>query len=149
MPLDIDVYPPVNGNHYLKLSGRLDTHSYEALAERLAPMLAEQPRALVLDLAHLDYISSAGIRCILQARQALAPSRGHVLVLYPQAQIRKVIDLARAVPLEAVFHTPEALDAYLDEVQKQVLDGDIWGDGEAEPDDEAPHRPSVPGPLPR
>ncbi len=129
MPMDIDVYPAVNGNQYLKVSGRLDSHTYEALAERLGPLLAEQPRALVLDLAHLDYISSAGIRCILQARQALAPSHGHVLVLHPQAQIRKVLDLARAVPLDAIFNTTEALDAYLDQVQRQVLDGEIWGEG--------------------
>ncbi|WP_343064137.1 STAS domain-containing protein [Marilutibacter penaei] len=134
MPLDIDVYPPVNGNQYLKLSGRLDTHTYGQLQDALEDLLSDGPRALVLDMAHLEYISSAGIRCILQARQALAPKRGQVLVLHPQAQIRKVMDLARAVPLEAVFDTTEALDAYLDEVQRQVLEGLLGDERPAEDD---------------
>ena len=74
--LVIEVYPPVNGNQYITLAGRLDTHSHAALEERLAPLLAGKPHALVLDLAHLEYISSAGVRCILKARKSLAPHEG-------------------------------------------------------------------------
>ena len=57
MTLEIEVYPPVNGNQYVMLGGRLDTLSHAQLDEALAPMLAARPQALVLDLAHLDYIS--------------------------------------------------------------------------------------------
>ena len=71
MTLEIEVYPPVNGNQYVMLGGRLDTLSHAQLDEALAPMLAARPQALVLDLAHLDYISSAGVRSILKARKAL------------------------------------------------------------------------------
>ncbi len=121
MNLDVQVYPPVNGNQYLTLSGRLDTHSHEYLDERLAPLLREQPQAVVLDLGELEYISSAGIRCILKARKALAPHHGKLLLVHPQEQIRKVIELTQSVPLEDIFPTTEEADAYLDAVQRAIL----------------------------
>lgn len=123
--LQIETYPPVNGNQYLRLSGRLDTHTHVELETALAPLLEARPRTLVLDIAHLEYISSAGVRTLLRARKALAPEGGQVLLLHPPPQIRKVIDLARAVPLEAVFDTRDEADAYLDRIQQGVLDGDL------------------------
>jgi anti-anti-sigma factor len=122
--LRIETYPPVNGNHYLVVSGRLDSGSYHELEEAVAPLLDSQPNAVVLDLAHLEYISSAGVRVILQARKALAPHDGQVLLVNPQAQIRKVLDIVKAVPLESIFASTAEADAYLDRVQRRVLDGD-------------------------
>ena len=77
---------------------------------------------LVMDLAHLDYISSAGIRCLLKARKALAPT-GKVLAVNPQAQIRKVLDMVQALPLSDIFATTAEADAYIDALQQEILQG--------------------------
>ncbi|WP_411833258.1 STAS domain-containing protein [Pseudoxanthomonas mexicana] len=121
MSLDIAIYPPVNGNQYLVLDGRLDSHTHEAFDARLAPLLAERPPVLVLDLAGLHYISSAGIRSILKARKALAPHRGRVVLVHAQEQVRRVIELVQAVPLEQVFASSAEVDAYIDALQRDVL----------------------------
>ena len=122
MTLEIEVYPPVNGNQYVLLGGRLDTLSHVQLDDALAPMLAARPQALVLDLAHLDYISSAGVRSILKARKALAPHGGKVLLVNPQPQIQKVLDMVKAVPLNEIFSSTAEADAYLDLMQRRVLE---------------------------
>lgn len=124
MSLEIELYPPVNGNQYVLLSGRLDSSSYEQLDDALEPLLlaAKPTMVLVMDLAHLDYISSAGIRCILKARKALAPT-GKVLAVNPQAQIRKVLDMVQALPLSDIFATTEEADAYIDALQQEILQG--------------------------
>lgn len=127
MTLEIEVYPPVNGNQYVLLFGRLDTASYAQLDDALAPMLAAHPQALVLDLAHLDYISSAGVRCILKARKALAPHDGRLLVVHPQEQIRKVIEIVQAVSMDEIFESSADADAYLDALQRRILDGEDEG----------------------
>jgi anti-anti-sigma factor len=126
--LDIEIYPPVNGNQYVVLCGRLDTHTYEQLDEALAPLLAaaKPGMVLVMDLARLDYISSAGIRSILQARKALAPS-GKVLAVNPQAQIRKVLDMVQALPLDDIFPSVAEADAYIDKLQRDTLQGSDEG----------------------
>ena len=86
MTLEIEVYPPVNGNQYVMLGGRLDTLSH----------------------AQLD--------------EALAPHGGKVLLVNPQPQIQKVLDMVKAVPLNEIFSSTAEADAYLDLMQRRVLE---------------------------
>ena len=125
MSLQIELYPPVNGNQYVVLSGRLDSATFEQLDAALDPLLlaAGPGMVLVMELARLDYISSAGIRSILKARKALAPLHGKVLAVHPQAQIRKVLDIVQALPMDAIFATTEEADAYIDRLQQDMLHG--------------------------
>ena len=124
MSLGIELSPPGNGSQRVTLSGRLDSASYEQLDDALEPLLhaAKPAMVLVMDLAHLDYISSAGIRCILKARKALAPT-GKVLAVNPQAQIRKVLDMVQALPLGDIFNSTAEADAYIDALQQEILQG--------------------------
>ncbi|QNH14333.1 anti-sigma factor antagonist [Xanthomonas sp. GW] len=124
--LSLQIDPTQDRRQRITLSGRLDTHTYQALDEALAPLLATQITTLVLDLSHLDYISSAGIRSIFKARKVLATRDGRVLVVNPQPQIRKVFDVVKAVPLNEIFTSVQELDEYLDEMQRRVLEE---GDG--------------------
>lgn len=130
MTLDIRIAPPGESQQRVALHGRLDTHSFARLDEALAALLASPapPRALVLDLGGLDYISSAGIRSLFKARKALAPLGGKVLVVNPQPQIQKVFDLVKAVPLGDIFSSVAEADAYLDAMQRKVVQGDASTD---------------------
>ncbi|HET6783969.1 MAG TPA: STAS domain-containing protein [Pseudoxanthomonas sp.] len=124
MSLDIQILPFAKGSQRVVLAGRLDTNTYEALDEKLAPLLTRNLQSLVLDLAGLEYISSAGIRSIFKARKALGGHGGKVLVVNPQAQIQKVFDVVKAVPLNEIFTSTAEADAYLDAMQRKVLQGD-------------------------
>ena len=124
MSLDIQILPPAKGSQRVVLAGRLDTNTYEDLDEKLAPVLTHNLQTLVLDLAGLEYISSAGIRSIFKARKALGGHGGKVLVVNPQAQIQKVFDVVKAVPMNEIFSSTAEADAYLDAMQRKVLQGD-------------------------
>lgn len=124
MSLQIKILPPGNGSQRVVLAGRLDTHTYEDLDVALAPLLQRQLQSLVLDLAGVDYISSAGIRSIFKARKALGGHGGKVLLVNPQAQIQKVLDVVKAVPMHEIFVSTAEADAYLDAMQRKVLRGD-------------------------
>ena len=124
MSLDIQILPPAKGSQRVVLAGRLDTNTYEDLDEKLAPLLTRNLQTLVLDLAGLEYISSAGIRSIFKARKALGGHGGKVLVVNPQAQIQKVFDVVKAVPMNEIFSSTAEADAYLDAMQRKVLQGD-------------------------
>ena len=93
-------------------------------------MLASTTPSLVLDLADLEYISSAGIRSIFRARKALSARGGKVVVVNPQPQIQKVFDVVKAVPMSEIFTSIEEADAYLDEMQRQVLAKDDGDNGD-------------------
>ena len=127
MQLEIQTAPRSGTTQRVALFGRLDTHSYPQLDAELAPMLygGDPPvMSLVLDLAGLNYISSAGIRSIFKARKALTARNGKLLVVNPQPQIQKVFDVVKAVPMSDIFTSVAEADAYLDMVQRKVVSGD-------------------------
>jgi len=108
------------------LGGKLDAMSYLDFDKRVDPVIAQIPRGgtLVLDLAALDYISSAGLRSVFRARKAMKAHGGQSLVVNTQPQVRKVFDIVKAVPVNEIFSTVAELDAYLDQMQKKVLRGE-------------------------
>ncbi|WP_115512685.1 MULTISPECIES: STAS domain-containing protein [Xanthomonas] len=126
--LAIQIDPPQDTRQRVILTGRLDTHTYQDLDAALSPLLGTRITTLVLDLSALEYISSAGIRCIFKARKALATHHGKVLVTNPQPQIRKVFDMVKAVPLSDVFASTEELDAYLAAMQRKVIEQSAQSD---------------------
>jgi anti-anti-sigma factor len=109
----------------IALTGRLDTSTAPELDKVLDRVLANPriPR-LVFDASGLDYLSSAGIRCFIRARKALEPSGGTVAIVNPQPGVRKVLDIVKAIPAGGIFASVEELDAYLDDMQRQVRDGE-------------------------
>lgn len=124
MSLKVQIQPAANGSQRVAIAGRLDTHTYQELDRQLAPVLETMHKSLVLDLAGLEYISSAGVRSIFKARKALAARGGKVLVVNPQPQIQKVFDVVKAVPMSEIFSSVAEADAYLDAMQRKVLEGD-------------------------
>lgn len=124
MTLRIQVGPRQSDAQLVAVAGRLDTDTYGELDAALAPILTSGVHSLVLDLADLVYISSAGVRSIFKARKALAGHGGKVLVARLQPQIQKVFDVVKAVPLEEIFTSVAEADAYLDAMQRKVMRGD-------------------------
>ncbi|HEY1070165.1 MAG TPA: STAS domain-containing protein [Thermomonas sp.] len=125
MTLDVKIHPLLaNGNQRVVLDGRLDTHTYGALDDRLSLVLAGQVQYLTLDLERLAYISSAGVRSVFRARKLLEARGGKVLVANAQPQVQKVFDIVKAVPLSEIFRSVEEADAYLDRIQKKILADD-------------------------
>lgn len=109
----------------VSLSGRLDGSTHARLDEALEPLLHEGTHILEINLAGLDYISSAGLRSIFRARKVLGGHAGRVLLMQPQPPVRKVFELVKAVPVEEVFASQEELDDYLTTIQRQVSEGDL------------------------
>jgi len=124
MTLRIDIGPRQSDAQLVAIAGRLDTHTHAELDKALAPLLTSGVHSLVLDLSDLVYISSAGVRSIFKARKALAGHGGKVLVARLQPQIQKVFDVVKAVPLDEIFTSVEEADAYLDAMQRKVIQGE-------------------------
>ncbi|MEE4380136.1 MAG: STAS domain-containing protein [Candidatus Competibacteraceae bacterium] len=125
MTLTISAHTPRADTRQLALHGRLDSTTAPMLDKRLDEELGNRVQTLVIDLAELGYISSAGIQCLLKARKLQAKAGGKLLVLNPQPQINKVFEIIGVIPVKDVFASVEELDAYLDAIQQKVLDGDL------------------------
>ena len=125
MAISVRIHPlRENGNQRVEVGGRLDTHTYGELDDRLTLVLAAKVQSLVLDLAKLDYISSAGVRSIFRARKLLSARSGTLVIANAQPQVQKVFDIVKAVPLSEIFRSVEEADAYLDRIQKKIVAGE-------------------------
>ena len=109
----------------VSLAGRLDTHTAPQLDAELARLLSERvPARLVFDLGEMEYLSSAGIRCFVRARKAVEPKGGRVALINPQPAVRKVLEIVKAMPPGGIFSSIAELDAYLDDMQRKIREGE-------------------------
>lgn len=113
------------GTPTITLVGRLDTNTAPELDKALDALLMKKGISrVVFDLEGLEYLSSAGIRCFVRARKILEPAGGRVAVVNPQPAVQKVLDIVKAIPPGGLFRNVAELDAYLDEMQRKVREGE-------------------------
>jgi anti-sigma B factor antagonist len=117
MPLEIqiqkDVSPQKAGAVTVKLTGSLDTATAPELERQLAPVLTGPVKELVLDLAQLKFISSAGLRVFQMVRKQLKERGGQASFVHMQPQIQEVFEIIKALPGVAIFKDMAELDRYL------------------------------------
>jgi anti-anti-sigma factor len=124
MPLNISVEDSRAFTKTVSLEGRLDNETAPQLDQKLDEILSSPMKVLVFDLKGLDYISSAGIRSIFKAQKAMKARSGEAVVVNPQATVRKVFDIVKAVNLKTVFASVKELDTYLDTIQRRIAEGE-------------------------
>jgi len=76
--------------YIIKLSGRWDTFSSAAFERTCAALIQEGMRLVVIDVADVDYVSSFGLRSLLNTGKILEPLQGRVHMSSLQPQVRKV-----------------------------------------------------------
>ena len=124
MTLTIQVEETRSQTKTLVLAGRLDHESVEAFDERLEAVLGSPVTVVVFDLTELEYITSAGLRSMFRARKVMSARGGKCILVNPQPQVHKVLEIVKVPELGAVFRSVEELDAYLDVIQKKVTEGE-------------------------
>lgn len=98
--------------------GSIDAQTYAVLDEKMDEILKQQPDIIIFDMEFADYISSTGIRVLLKTKKALKETKGRMVFMNLQPQIKKVFDILKAIPTLKVFASIEELDNYLDAMQK-------------------------------
>ena len=124
MSLDVRVQEGRSETRTLVLVGRLDNDSVGTLDAALDAVLASAVQVVVFDLSALDYITSAGLRSIFRAQKAMRAKSGKSLLLNPTPQVQKVLDIVKVPELGVLFRNVAELDAYLDEMQRKVREGE-------------------------
>ena len=124
MPLTI-TSEPGEGFVTVRPAGSLDSNTYTSLQEHIAAVTTKsKPRALVLDLRDLSYISSAGVRVVIAAQKSMKAAGGEFAMTNLQPQIRKVFEIIMVLPSLNVFESVADLDRYLTGIQRKVLGKD-------------------------
>ena len=121
MSLSIESIKGESGRCQIELKGRLDTHTSPQLEAALAGLDGKEYPLQILDLKSLDYISSAGLRCIFKARKVAVAAGAEFLLVNLQPPVQKVVDIIKALPPHEIFAKTIDLEEYLHRNQKQTL----------------------------
>ena len=121
MELEIEIGSPGPTERRVALRGRLDNTTAPRLEAELAPLL-DRPAitSFVFRLDGLEYISSAGIRCVVRARKVIEGRGGRVVIVDAQPAVLKVFEIVKALPADQIFASQAELDADLDARQRRV-----------------------------
>ena len=124
MPFDVHVQDGRSLTKTLVLRGRLDNDSVAVLDKELDAVLGSAVKVVVFDLAGLEYVTSAGLRSIFRAQKAMHARAGKALILNPQPQVDRVLEIVKVPELGFIVRSVRELDEYLDAIQKKVVEGD-------------------------
>jgi len=103
----------------VSLAGRLDSITSPEFEKAVDTILSAEAKIIILNLAELVFLSSAGIRVIFKLQKGVLQKKGVVVISKPQPQVAKVIEIIRALPAEQVFASDEEADRYLAMIQRQ------------------------------
>lgn len=88
----MDINKIKNNNEItIELTGRLDTTTAPKL-EQVLPELTENIKTVILDLKHLEYLSSAGLRIILLLQKKMN-KQGQMIVKNVNETIMEVFEI--------------------------------------------------------
>ena len=78
----------------IAITGRLDSATAPQLETRIFDLIAEGHRRLIVDLAGLGYISSAGLRVLLVSAKRLKTEGGRLFLAAPRAMVSQVLGIS-------------------------------------------------------
>jgi anti-anti-sigma factor len=105
--------------------GRIDHANSETFRSSLAPYIekcASGGQKLVLDLAGVDYISSAGLRCFMLAEKQAKTQGGTIVVAAMQPVVKEIFEISRFTLVFATFATVREALAKLSPAALKALD---------------------------
>ena len=91
----------------LEVKGRIDSATAPALGERLTALLTGAGRRLVLDLAQLEYISSAGFRVLLLAGKRADAGESRLVLCGVSGKVRQLFDIGGFLDLFSITTSRE------------------------------------------
>ena len=87
----------------LSLSGKLDTTTAKTFEEKVLARIDSGNRRFVIDLAQLDYISSAGLRVFILAGKRLNSANGKMVLCSLKDPVREVFDIVGFTSIISVY----------------------------------------------
>ena len=90
------------------MKGRLDAVTSPMLEKDLTDLMAGGERFFVMDLADLDYISSAGLRSILVVVKRLKERQGKLVLASLKSVVREVFEISGFSTIIPIFESVDS-----------------------------------------
>lgn len=97
----------------VEVNGRIDSMNATQFGSMLSEQIDNGHVKLVLDLAQVDYMSSAGLRELVAALKKVKRVAGDMRIADPSVRVREVLEMAGLDTIFLIFDTQnEAMESY-------------------------------------
>jgi anti-sigma B factor antagonist len=96
----IDVAHEEDGRPIVVVEGDVDLHTGPELRDRLAEIIDDNPRQIVIDLSAATFLDSMGLGVLLGAKKSLAAKGARIDLIVSNPDIRRIFELTM---LDRVF----------------------------------------------
>jgi anti-anti-sigma factor len=95
------------------VSGRVDSATAPELETALKQLVDSDKNRLVLDLAGVDYMSSAGLRAMVSTLKSVKRGNGDLRLANPSSRVAEVLRLAGLTSIFSIYASQsEAVGSY-------------------------------------
>jgi anti-anti-sigma factor len=104
-----------NRNHVslVEVSGRIDSYNAHQLGDALSGVIDGGISRVVLDLGSVDFISSAGLRELVNALKKAKKASGDLRLSHPSDRVREVLEMAGLDTIFRIYPTQDdAVSSY-------------------------------------
>ena len=122
MKLQIQIRPTKHGTVIMSPEGSIDANTSPILDREFCKILAGNIKTLVIDMAGVDFISSAGIGTVTKAKVTIKRQGGDLAMINVPPQVKKVFEIMRLGPVLNVFESTQELDEYLEKLQERIVE---------------------------
>jgi anti-sigma B factor antagonist len=96
------------------MSGRLDSHTAGEAGDRLVAIAQGDEKRVLLNLAKVDYVSSAGLRVILRGAKLLQVDLGELKICSATKAVTQILETSGFDSLIKIYETErQAISAFL------------------------------------
>lgn len=114
----------------LRVQGRLDAFGSKELDVALAAKDSDQFLCVVVDMAGVDYLSSAGLRVFLKTHKIYSQRGGAVILTAVQPYCASVLDISGFAQALSVFPTLEDGIKYAGGLLREKMSKEMWKSAE-------------------
>ena len=100
----------------VKVSGRLDNYWTEHLRRNLEEVIRAGAHGILLNLAEISFLSSAGVGLLVKFHTQLKGIGGSFVITHPSDRVKQVLDLCRLSPILLAQKVPVVLPLHKTEV---------------------------------
>lgn len=95
------------------VTGRMDAATSPEFEKGFAELLAKGDKSIIVDLAGLEYVSSAGLRAILTSAKRVNAAKGKLAFVGVKGQIQEVLKISGFLSILTVYATESEALAHL------------------------------------
>ena len=122
MRVKVASIPGKDGFFMVTPHGSIDSDSYQEFQNSITSLLVNSTKGICMDLADVDYISSAGLGVFFNVNKVMLKNGGTLIFSNLKPQIKRLFEIVKALPPEILFENAREADAYFYKMMNEEID---------------------------